>query len=100
MNQTAPDIAPPGLAGCGRELAVAGADPASHRSRLSSCVGRARPACRAALLDAGYGANTDLRANITTLGLCAEHDGLGARHRAVAAEEMVGPRTTAEADPP
>ena len=30
----------------------------------------------------------------------AEHDGLGARHRAVAAEEMVGSRTTAEADPP
>jgi rare lipoprotein A len=30
----------------------------------------------------------------------AEHDGLGARHRAVAAEEMVGPRPTAEADPP
>jgi hypothetical protein len=32
--------------------------------------------------------------------LTEEHDGLGARHRAVAAEEMVGPRTTAEADPP
>jgi hypothetical protein len=32
MNQTAPDIAPPGLAGCGRELAVAEADPAAAQS--------------------------------------------------------------------
>ena len=52
------------------------------------------------LMDAGYGSNTDLRSEHHRAGvvLCrrhsAEHHGVGARHGAAAAEEMVGPRTT------
>ena len=44
-------------------------------------------------MDAGYGANTDLRTNIAALGLSlcgrhsAEHHGVGAGNRAAASEE-------------
>ena len=73
----------------------------SPRSRLSRSAGPARPALPrgVVLMDAGYGNNTELRDGITRTGaaLCgrhsAEHHGVGARHGAAAAEEMVGPRT-------
>ena len=43
----------------------------SQRLRLNSCAGRVRPALPrgVVLMDASYGAETDLRTNITTLGL-------------------------------
>jgi hypothetical protein len=80
----------------------------SHRSRLSSCVGRARLPCRAARGIVGRRLRRQHRSAcehhdagvVVRSRHYAEHDGLGARYRAVAAEEMVGPRTTAEADPP
>ena len=57
------------------------------------------------LLDAGYGNNSDLRADITALGLTYaagilfDDHGVGARRPAVAGQNMVGPRTTTKADP-
>ena len=71
-----------------------------------------RAACEAGLprgvvlMDAGYGSNTDLRTEHQRAGvdLCGrhpvEHHGVGAGHGAAAAEEVVGPRSAAEADAP
>ena len=56
------------------------------------------------LMDAGYGNNSELRADITALGLTyvgrhsADDHGVGARHGAAAGKNVVGPRTTTEAD--
>ena len=55
------------------------------------------------LMDAGYGADTDLRTNITALGLSyvcrhyATNVGMGARHWTAAAQELVGLRSTSKA---
>jgi hypothetical protein len=65
----------------------------SHRSRLSSCVGRARPACarrgivgrRLRRQHRSACEHHDARVVVRSPH-CAEHDGLGASHRAVAAE--------------
>ena len=65
---------------------------------MSSCVGRVEAGLPrgVVLMDAGYGANTDLACKHHDVRIVlrswhyAEHNGLGARHRAVAAEEMVG----------
>ena len=51
-------------------------------------------------MDAGYGADTDLRATITTLGYYAEYLGVGTWQGAAATEEGVRSGTSAEADPP
>ena len=68
-----------------------------------------RRACEASLprgvvlMDAGYGNNSDLRADITALdltyvvGILSNTHSMGARHGAAAGKEVVGPRTTAEA---
>jgi SRSO17 transposase len=56
------------------------------------------------LLDAGYGNNSELRAEITELGLTyaarhsVDHDGMGARRAAFAGETVVGSWTPAETD--
>ena len=55
------------------------------------------------LMDAGYGVDTNLRTNITTLGLSyvagiSHIRRFGARDGPAAAKEMVGPRATPEAD--
>lgn len=58
------------------------------------------------LMDAGYGNNNDLRTEITALGLTyvaglpVEHNAMGAPHRSLAAEAMVGPRPYTETDAP
>ena len=84
----------------------------SFKTKPQIALEQIAAACKAGLprgvvlMDAGYGANTDLRADITALGLSlcrrhpAEHDGVGAGHGAAAAEELVWPRTAAQADPP
>ena len=71
---------------------------------LSNCVSPARPGCPGvALLDAGYGNNSALRADITALGLTyaagiLSTTRMGARRAAVAGEAVVGSRTPAETD--
>ena len=70
-----------------------------------------RWACKAGLprgvvlVDAGFGNNSKLRTQITALDLTygrnsVEHHGMGSRHRAAAAEAMVGPRSAADAYAP
>ena len=70
----------------------------SRRSRSSSCAGRARPALPrgVVLMDAGYGNDTELRTDITALGLTyvgrhsIEHHGLAVGHGAAAAKRWSG----------
>ena len=77
----------------------------SRRSRLSSCAGRARPACRAAsvLMDAGYGNNTRAACGYHGAGIAlrgrhsAEHHGVAVRARRRCRPNVVGPRATTEA---
>jgi SRSO17 transposase len=58
------------------------------------------------LMDAGYGASTELRARIAALdlpyvaGIGPQNHRVGTRRRAIASKEMVGPRTTAEIGAP
>ena len=74
----------------------------SRRSRSINALGvRVGLPRGVVLMDAGYGNNSDLRADIAALGLpmwpaFVEHHGVGARHRATAGEGMVGPRPAAE----
>ena len=78
----------------------------SHRSRLSTLGVRGCPAARRGIVGRRLRRRHRSACEHHDAGVVvrsrhyAEHDGLGARYRAVAAEEMVGPRTTAEADPP
>ena len=83
----------------------------SFKTKPEIALEQMRWACEAGLprgvvlMDAGYGADTDCAREHHDAGIVvcgrhyAEHDGLGARHGAAAAEEVVGSGTTAEADP-
>ena len=83
----------------------------SFKTKPQIALEQLRWACEAGLprgvvlMDAGYGADTDCAYEHHDAGIVvrrrhyAEYDGLGARHGAAAAEEVVRSGTTAEADP-
>ena len=93
---------------------IAGARPAClqtlcFQTKHEIALDQVRWACEAGLprgvvlMDAGYGNNSKLRADISALelsyvaGILSNVDGMAARNGATAAQAVVGPRTTPKA---